>query len=242
MLTLESECSKCLGGRYCDGTVLHSVTGLSAAGYWCYESCGSREPIDDTQSPKRYGPCPPGGYYCLEGSSQPRNCPPGRYAPGNKFKLTAETDCDLCEAGQYCAAGNQSTTSGNCDPGYYCNKGSPTKAPTNTTHGGICPPGTYCPSGSPRPIPCVGGTYNNRSGQASCTPCPQGYYCPENSTYPLDCPSGYWCEGSASRADTNACPAGTFNNLTRRYSRSHCVDCTPGYYCDRAGTLSSSKL
>ena len=165
----------------------------------------------------------------------PEPCPPGTYAPGNKKQLKAVSECDPCPAGSYCAAGNQTVVSGPCSAGYYCNRGSPDMAPVNITYGGICPPGTRCPAGTPSPIPCSAGTYNNYSGQAICKECPQGFYCPDNSTYPIDCPSGYWCEKGATVADTNPCPAGTFNNLTRRYLRSHCQECTPGCYCGLQG-------
>ncbi len=232
-LTIEEQCSKCTGGKYCEVTGLKAVSGTCDAGYYCRERSSSKQPKED--SLKRFGPCPPGGFYCVQGSISPTPCPPGRYAPGNKFMLSAESDCDLCPAGKYCAAGNQINASGLCSAGYYCNKGSPDMAPTNITYGGICPPGTYCPAGTRAPIPCAAGTYNNMSGQGSCTGCPKGFYCPANSTYPLDCPSGYWCEAGATVFDTNACPAGTFNSLPRRYLRSHCVDCTPGYYCEMQG-------
>ena len=234
-----SQCSKCSGGKYCDGITRSNVTGSCDAGYFCRENATSQQPEDDIQNPKRFGRCPPGGYFCVQGSISPQPCPPGTYAPGGKSTLKQESDCDPCLAGSYCAAGNQTVVSGPCLAGYYCNKGSPDMAPTNITHGGICPPGTRCPTGSSVPIPCVAGTYNNMSGQASCTVCPNGFYCPANSTYPIDCPSGYWCEQGATVADTNACPAGYFNNLTRRYLRSHCQECTPGYYCALQGIYSS---
>ena len=44
--------------------------------------------------------CPP-GHVCARGSSAPRACPPGTYAPlhGN---TNASTDCAPCVAGSYC--------------------------------------------------------------------------------------------------------------------------------------------
>ena len=181
-------------GNYCDGITRNAVTGQCDAGYFCRESAILQQPADDTSTPKKFGICPPGGYYCVQGSVSPEPCPPGTYAPGNKKQLKAVSECDPCPAGSYCAAGNQTVVSGPCSAGYYCNRGSPDMAPVNITYGGICPPGTRCPAGTRSPIPCSAGTYNNYSGQATCKECPQGFYCPANSTYPIDCPSGYWCE------------------------------------------------
>ena len=58
-----------------------------------------------------------------------------------------------------------------CDAGFYCAAGASVAAPE------LCPPGAYCEEGTGAPLPCPSGTFNDRAGQASCTPCPAGQYC-----------------------------------------------------------------
>lgn len=234
--TLKSidECSDCPPGKFCDSEGLMNYTGLCDAGYWCYSKAeASRSLVDSTGL---YGICPKEGYYCPQGSSTPLPCSPGRYS-NDKSHLKSNDECDLCPAGEYCASGNQSAPTGLCSPGYYCLKGSPVKEPTNATFGGICGPGTFCIAGSKWPTPCAAGTFNNMSAQERCEPCPKGFYCPANSTIPITCPAGYFCEPEAKSGNSNACPEGTFSNLPERSSRSECIDCTPGYYCQGAGNV-----
>ena len=210
---------------------LKNYSGSCDAGYWCKTEAKSKQPSEEAG---KQGPCPPGGYYCPEGSADPQPCPAGRYSPLPKSMLKSLEECDLCPAGKYCQIGTQTVTSGNCMEGYFCIKGSPSMQP-NSTYGGMCPPGTYCPSGSSWPIPCEAGTYNNISQQAKCKWCPPGFYCPANSTFPIECPPGNWCENGTTDAYSNSCPPGTFNSLFRQSSRSDCTLCTPGSYCDKHG-------
>lgn len=230
-LHLESECTPCLAGRYCEGKGLTNYTGSCAAGYWCKTGAKTRNPPDEAQ---KHGKCPKGGYYCPEGTEDPQKCSPGRYAPDPKNMLKSMDECDFCPPGKFCETGSQSTPSGDCSEGYYCMLGSPTKEP-NSTYGDICPSGTYCPAGSSRPTPCPAGTYNALSQQASCKWCPPGFYCPANTTQPQECPAGYWCENGTETAHANPCPPGTFNNLRQQSQRLHCVVCTPGSYCQQNG-------
>jgi len=233
MLKTIDECTTCPSRRFCDNEALTNDTGLCDAGYWCKEGASSGQPDDDPND--KFGKCPTGGYYCTEGSHAPRPCPPGRYSPLPKDRLKSIDECDQCLAGEYCEVGAQTTTSGPCDAGYYCLKGSPSKQP-NTTYGDICPPGTYCPAGSSWPVPCEAGTYNNISQQASCKVCPAGFFCQANSTEPVPCPSGYWCGHGTKFGYQNACPEGTFNSLIEQSSIEDCVNCTAGFYCDKQGT------
>lgn len=232
LLSVIGECTKCPGRRFCSGVHLTNDSGLCDAGYWCKEGASSSTPDDDPNN--KFGKCPTGGFYCPQGSFAPIPCPAGRYSPAGKDRLKSVDECDECLAGQYCELGTQTSTTGPCDPGYFCLKGSPTKQP-NTTHGGICPAGTHCPSGSSWPIPCTAGTYNNLTQQATCKTCPAGFYCPDNSTNPLSCPPGYWCGDGTKSAYENACPEGTFNNLVEQPSPGNCVNCTAGFYCDKQG-------
>ena len=91
---------------------------------------------------------------------------------------------DQCPAGQYQDADGQT----GCKP---------------------CARGSYCKEGSATPIPCPGGTYNNRTGQSSVAQCVEvtvGFWAPLGSSLPEECPpSGFYCPGAA--ADTvNAVP------------------------------------
>lgn len=215
------------------------MTGVTAqcnAGYFCLKGASKPTPQDDSRNPPWFGECPEGGYYCEEGVSAEKPCPQGSFAPGIVGRLTSQSECTLCSAGHYCALGHQDAVTGECDAGYFCLEGSPTKRP-NSTYGGICPPGFHCPSGSPLPKPCLPGTYNNASGQATCLDCPAGFYCSGNTTTPVECPSGYYCPQNTKYANDNACPEGTFNSLTGRSAPGDCVDCTAGYYCDTQGKI-----
>ena len=231
-----SECSKCLTGHFCEESALKNVSGLCNAGYYCRLGASLPTPaLDVGHNPPWFGPCPTGGYYCEEGASDPLPCPSGRYAPDNKFKILSANDCNKCKAGDFCAQGNQTETSGPCDVGYFCLAGSPTAAP-NASHGGLCPAGFRCPVGSAWPEACEPGTYNNVSGQGTCKDCPRGFYCTGNTTSPEECPVGHYCPLKTISAFAFACKAGTFNNRTGRSDVSACQACTPGYYCVRSGT------
>lgn len=228
------ECTDCLPGKYCSEKGKTNVTGNCAAGYWCKRNAVQMDPPTDDPDGK-FGPCPTGGYYCPEESSDKRPCRRGRYAKPNMQKLTSADDCLLCEAGHYCAEGNQTSVSGKCHAGYYCEQGSDTATPINQTYGDVCPVATYCPNGTDVPIQCDAGTFNDKVKQSECQNCTAGHYCPSNSSSQIPCPPGYWCEDMAERADKYACPIGTFNNLTGRSSESDCINCTAGFYCDTTG-------
>src|SRR5688572_20807536 len=46
------------------------------------------------------------------------------------------------------------TSSGKCDPGYYCLLGAESSAPVDGPNGGLCARGGYCPAGTAVPLPC----------------------------------------------------------------------------------------
>ena len=56
-------------------------------------------------------------------------------------QLTAETDCTLCTAGEYCPNTTMTTTEGQCEAGWYCYEGSTKSMPTDPLEGGECPTG-----------------------------------------------------------------------------------------------------
>jgi hypothetical protein len=47
--------------------------------------------------------------------------------------------------------------SGDCDAGFYCDRGANVSQPTDGVTGGVCPAGNYCPQGTAVPIPCEDG-------------------------------------------------------------------------------------
>ena len=59
--------------------------------------------------------------------------------------------------------------------------------------------------------------------------CPAGFYCVEQTTDPAECPEGYYCPAGTQTAYANACPEGTFNNLTGRSALDQCIQCLPTY-------------
>ena len=91
--------------------------------------------------------CPP-GYFCPLGSTDYTSnpCPTGSYCPLNttnaiQYKCAAGTynpntkgstigDCIACPPGKYCSAAGGSTTSGDCNGGYYCTIGAKTASPS----------------------------------------------------------------------------------------------------------------
>ena len=229
----DTECTGCTPGHYCVQAELSNVTGLCAAGYWCKTRAITATP----SSSENFGPCPSGGYYCEAGSSAPQRCPVGRYAKPGRNKLKSADECDVCDAGHYCAYGNQTKPTGNCAPGYYCKTGSPVREPTNDTFGGKCFTGHRCPEGSPWPIACAAGEYNHETGREICLDCPAGSFCTVNTTTPDTCSAGYYCPLNTKTSNENPCPAGTFSNLTSRTSLDDCQPCTPGSYCATKGRV-----
>lgn len=230
----KSGCTDCTAGHYCETKGLSNYTGLCAAGYWCETKAVIATPSDG----EKFGPCPSGGYYCEAGSSAPQRCPVGTYAKPGRNMLKSAKDCDTCDAGFYCAYGNQTKPTGECAAGFYCNAGSPVKKPTNDTFGGKCFTGHYCPEGTSWPKPCPAGEYNNETAREECLDCPAGFFCTINTTSPEECPAGYYCPLKTQTSNANPCPAGTFNNLTSRTGLDDCQPCTPGSYCATNGAFS----
>lgn len=234
-LSEETQCEDCPGGKYCQLTALKNYTGICDPGYYCRRRATRSAPTEDAaHDPKWFGPCPTGGYYCPAGSVEPQPCMPGRYAPNGQQQIKSAEECTKCKAGSYCANGKQTTVTGPCADGYFCLEGSPTSHP-NSSYGGLCPAGYKCPSGSAWPEPCVQGTYQNSTGQKVCLSCPAGFFCAGNTTVPDICPPGYFCPLNSYAGTTNACPVGTFNNLTGQWEEKDCVTCTSGFYCNKKG-------
>lgn len=85
------------------------------------------------------GQCRP-GYYCPAGSIEPIACEQGKYCetPGwcmNEFTL----DTLLC-----IFIPGLHTWTGDCDAGFFCDRGAKVSNPTDGVTGGWCPEGRYC--------------------------------------------------------------------------------------------------
>ncbi|XP_075462630.1 uncharacterized protein LOC142498006 [Ascaphus truei] len=225
--TGQSMCNLCLTGYTCSsGEIL-----LCPSGYFCQNGSGNH-----------MSPCPPGTFNPSPGLNRAegcRLCPPGMFCRD----WGASAPNGLCQAGFFCTAGSLvDNPIENVNDGF----------------GGACPVGYFCPPGTGIPVPCPVGTYSDRlslSMELQCTPCPPGYYCNSVSLRSPSglCLAGYYCEigvSSSSPAGENfkgdggecpvrhycpqgsshpfACPAGTYNNLSRQEV---CLPCPAGYYC-----------
>ena len=71
----------------------------------------------------------PAGYYAPEGSVAPLACPAGRYSPTEGNPSIAW--CELCPYGTFCSGSGLIEPTGNCDPGFFCGRGSNTSRPGN---------------------------------------------------------------------------------------------------------------
>ncbi|MES1909505.1 MAG: hypothetical protein MHM6MM_002234 [Cercozoa sp. M6MM] len=136
-----------------------------------------------------------------------------------------------CTPGYYCETPGLTTPTGSCDAGFFCGRGSATRAPVDGVIGDICSAGGYCPSGSAAPLACPAGTYSNATGltaQAQCASCPPRYYC-AGSALPEPtglCYAGYYCDGGASTPTQHVAPAGTYAAA----GADSAAPCPPGTY------------
>ncbi|XP_069038919.1 neurogenic locus notch homolog protein 3 isoform X1 [Lepisosteus oculatus] len=217
----EQECLPCPPGRFCRGG---RIQGRCAAGFLCVS--GSSEftpqgPVLQDWSGCEGGescasPCP-AGFYCPEGSEQPKACPSHtiRASPG----ASRREDCVPCPAKHWCKEGDP--THYLCPPGHYCDE-----LTGNSTEGAAGP--RECPLHTYRAAPGAG-------SRGECQTCPAGYHC--DSTGLTDyagrpCPPGFWCSGTGSPVP---CPAGTMRPQPGGASPSQCEPCRAGTYCPDPG-------
>jgi len=127
----------------------------------------------------------------------------------------------------------------NCDPGYFCPKGSREQF--------ICPPGHYCNGnlGNNKrtviPKPCPAGSYMASYGNfnSACDDCPIGYFCKAGTSTPTKCPAGYICPPKSTTYDSTVCPAGKYSGAESIGSLSDCRVCPKGHYCPSSLTVPS---
>ena len=176
----------CPAGYFCpEGTDDPQTNACARAFYLAYEGAESNQ--DCAECPSGYY-CPssatvepvicPAGTYCPPGVHEPSNCPLGTYS--NSTGLKQSSSCLACPPGEYCQNPGITEPTGPCRPGYFCQGGSTTDAPTDGVYGDVCPAGGYCVEGSTQPVPCAAGTFSNTSGALDasyCSDCPPGKYC-----------------------------------------------------------------
>ncbi|CAO2591554.1 Putative white-brown complex homolog protein 30, partial [Lemmus lemmus] len=197
----------------------------------------------------------PRGFYCPEGSPQPKACGNGTFQPQE-----AQGSCELCpvgfycevsSAGMFCVSQGLTQPSGLCHSGHYCTGGSVSPTPIQHKVEGpgisgndICPPGFFCPMGTGFPLPCPPGFYSSAGGLSSkdqCQPCPSGHYCSEPGLAQVPeaslCHAGYICLGGSSVPSPTdgthgyrcppgfSCPSGTHHELP----------CKPGTFSSLPG-------
>ncbi|XP_075046430.1 uncharacterized protein LOC142107145 [Mixophyes fleayi] len=230
-LHIESECSSCFAGHYCDSLGLATPTGRCSEGFYCISSSISPHPSSVSYMG---GPCP-AGHFCPVGSAVPQPCPPGTYS-----LIERQGVCQPCTEGFYCPSNSSSLEGKECPAGFYCPAGtiSPEQFP--------CPRGTYNPQKGSHLVedclPCDPGHYCDKSGQTQVTgECSEGYYCvhsvqtstPNQGMLGDLCPLGHYCPNGS--AVPHPCPAGYYSNTSGNVGPEACVVCEPGQFCDRPG-------
>lgn len=239
-----SDCIDCPGGQYCANSGQAAPNGSCYSGFYCTGRALKPNPVNES-----FGDECPTGNYCPVGTATPFKCPPGTF--NNLTAASQPSHCLPCSPGKYCNGYGLTSISGDCDPGWFCNRGAYSKRPTILSNlvynnsfdftcpaylvnqtGGVCPVGHYCPRGSHAPLICLAGKYCDITGLSyPAGNCTEGYYCApgSNSSKPVTCQAGYYCPAGTSYEIP--CPLGTFNPHRSMISLSHCQNCTEGYYC-----------
>ena len=222
----EGSCDQCPDGYYCTAGSVNPT--VCSRGNIC--PIGSSAQI----------PCPEGTYNLFEGKYKIEDCiicPPGSYCssasktpiwclPGSYNPYHGSSECFMCPAGFACIGYQTVKPYIKCKIGYYCPIGS--KVPIQNA----CPPGTV-------------GTMYGAYSKTQCDKCPPGYYCGYATNYvnkpPTECPAGYYCPIGTKFKWQFPCPAGTYNDKTRREGLHECLTCPEGYYCLNATSTYTSN-
>ena len=166
------DCQPCPPGKYCANEHQTVSAGSCAAGHWCLYGVDRSNPIGvnitacnatynetcpfyyDGRETGSGGKCPV-GHYCPLGTSIPKSCAPGTYAPIEQLSV-----CYPCMEGYYCPYENMTDY-----------------------HSYPCPKGYYCPNGTKtaNEFACPKGKYNDQTRRTTihdCISCKPGRYCP----------------------------------------------------------------
>jgi hypothetical protein len=189
------DCLVCPPGFFCNATSITSYT------HW---------------------PCPT-GHFCLNGTTQPLDCPSGTFR--NTLGAAKQGDCFTCPPGRYCP--EKSSIYLPCPAGYYC--------PTGASNYTLCPPGYVCGANTSQPLPCPE-SYYCPLGTSVPKECYFGTYCPTGTDFPQSCPLGYRAVSVPNNTlsalvslqdGCEPCPPKYYGTDSRRLK---CSIGTPGYY------------
>ena len=135
--------------------------------------------------------------------------------------------CIPCPAGSFCP--NITASPIDCPDGFYS-----LGFATVCTE---CPAGHFCDTARKDsvPLPCPAGHYSNKSA-TECEMCSSGYACKGSDISPTPpsglCSLGFYCPDGLRE---EACPSGTYGNVTGAASQEEgCPACPSGYYCPAA--------
>ncbi|KAF3847745.1 hypothetical protein F7725_020773 [Dissostichus mawsoni] len=250
----ESQCRSCSPGFYCSETGLSAVSGACLPGFYCLEGSHTATPMSSVSG----GVCP-AGHYCAEAAL----CPHPAQLALTKMRLEEKAKITAKHA-RLDLAGQKECNP--CPPGFHCQSPSPSAtrgSSTGVSNPLPCPAGYICPRES-QPVPCPKGTYSPSHGllpqfcgsegliQPSGS-CASGFLCLMGATVPNPtdnktgslCPPGTFCQQGLRAGDCwpgrtpvpMPCPAGTFSSEIGNTHQNNCTPCTPGYYCQDAGSV-----
>jgi len=108
--------------------------------------------------------------------------------------------------------------------------------PVDST-GYTCPINSFCPEGTGQEYPCLDGTYQTETGQATCKNCEAGTICQQNSI--KLCPAYRICDYNTTTSTTSEiflyghlCNNGFYTeNAEGMASTASCMSCSATFYC-----------
>lgn len=220
-------CSRCEVGFYCAGGVARvacTANAVSPMGSTAAAQCFCDRGYYGVNNSACIS-CPEGSW-CWTGILN--SCPANMWSP---LRSSYQIEC-VCQYGYTGPNGGPCTA---CGTGQY-------KSTRGTDSCSLCTPGTSsAATGATSFLACAScnrGSYTPYTGQSSCIPCAAGDYADAyGSTVCLPCNVGYW--STQGFGTCQACPAGTFTNVTRTNSQAACVFCDPGHYSAAASTACS---
>ena len=207
----ESDCILCPRGKYCKiGCTIADFVDCPK-GHYCPR--GSKIVQDSAGADVIDFPCPAGTYRDNIGGRRIEDCAP---CPAGKYCVKGtETPVD-CPEGYYCPPGTKSANQYPCRAGTYVDT-TKTQSPEGCKKCGL---GFFCTEHSIDRSPCLPGTYNDFSMEASaCLKCPAGSECTTT--------------GSSTSPGTiipTLCPAGKYSTPGE-----NCILCEIGHFCPELG-------
>ena len=132
---------------------------------------------------------------------------------------------------------------GDCAAGYICLEGATSSTPASVAvDGGYpCPVGHFCESGDIIEQPCLPGTFQPATLQASCDPCLATFRCPDfGMLVGKACEIGSYCPGGD--IDGIPCPAGKYAAPASSSLSTQCLPCPETKYCDIPGLISPTDI